>query len=286
MTTDASTDLSLLNWRFCFGDLFMSFPDIWLRRVSLPVPVTLNFFFAIECVFCFGISLDSRILRWAQHHGHVATFEQRLGLDQADVLDVLCETHQEVAAAIWMLALAAPEHDRHLDLRALVEEAHDVALLGVVVVNPDLRTELDLLDVNLRLVLPGELRLLLQLVAVLPVVHDAGDGRIRLGRDFHEVEVLAVRVLARLVRRLDAELLSVFSDQADARDADRVVDAGLGLGTTRRLEGTSARPQMLFTKLVLTSSIGAKTPGAQRRVPSSICSIERSIEPPKLVARR
>ena len=65
----------------------------------------------------------------------------------------------------------------------------------------------------------------------------------------------AVRVLASLVRRLDPELLAVLADQPDARDANRVVDARLRLGTARRLEpGTPARPQMLFTKLVLTSS--------------------------------
>src|SRR4051812_20937511 len=155
-----ATGWSLLNWRFCFGDLFMSFPDIWLRRISFPVPVTLNFFFAPERVFIFGISFDSCVLRWAEHHGHVPPFEQRLCLDEADLLDVIREAHQQVAPAVRMLALAAPEHDRHLDLRALIEEAHDVAFLGVVIVNPDLGPELDLLDVDLRLVLPRELCLL------------------------------------------------------------------------------------------------------------------------------
>src|SRR6478672_6538697 len=184
-----STGWSLLNWRFCFCDLFMSFPDIWLRRNSLPLPVTLNFFFAPECVFCFGISLHSCVLRWAQHHGHVATLEQWLGLDQADLLHVICEPHEQVAPAIRVLALAAPEHDRDLDLRALVQEALDVAFFRFVVVNPDLGSELDLLDVDLRLVLAGELRLLLQLVPVLPVVHDSGDRRISLGRDLDEIEI-------------------------------------------------------------------------------------------------
>src|SRR3954454_23024905 len=147
-----STGLSLLNWRFCFGDLFMSLPDIWLRRTSFPVPVTLNFFFAPECVFCFGISLDSCVLRWAEHHGHVPPFEERLGLDDTDLFHVVREAHEQVTPAIRMLTLAAPEHDRHLHLRALIQEALDVTFLGVVVVNPDLRSELDLLDVDLRLV--------------------------------------------------------------------------------------------------------------------------------------
>src|SRR5882757_8810898 len=134
-----STGWSLLNSRFCFGDLFMSLPDIWLRRSSFPVPVTLNFFFAPLCVFCFGISFDSCVLRWAEHHCHVPPFEERLCLDHADLLDVVRQAHQQVAPAIRMLALAAPEHDRHLDLRALVQEALDVAFFRVVVVNSDLR---------------------------------------------------------------------------------------------------------------------------------------------------
>jgi len=45
------------------------------------------------------------------------------------LLDLLGETHQEITPAIRMLALAAPEHDRDLDLRPLVQEADDVALL-------------------------------------------------------------------------------------------------------------------------------------------------------------
>src|SRR5437764_4619083 len=130
-----STGWSLLNWRFCFFDLCISLPDIWLRRTSFPVPVTLNFFLAPECVFCFGISLRSCVLGWAEHHRHVPPFEERLGLDETALLHVICQAHQQVTPSVRMLALATPEHDRHLDLRALVQEPLDVALLGVVVVN-------------------------------------------------------------------------------------------------------------------------------------------------------
>src|SRR3954471_2477971 len=251
-----STSSSLPSWRFCFGDWLRRFPDIWPRLTSLPVPVTLKFFFALECDFCFGIFLRSCVLGRAEHHRHVPPFEERLGLDETDLFHVVREAHQQVAPAIRMLALAAPEHDRDLDLRALVEEALDVAFLGLVVVNPDFGSELDLLDVDLRLVLPRELRLLLQLVPVLAVVHDPRNGRVGLRRDFHQVEVLAVRVLACLVCGLDPELLAALSDQADARDADRVVDARLGLGPAGSFEppGTPARPQMSFTKLVVSSS--------------------------------
>src|SRR6476660_7683182 len=258
-----STGWSLLNWRFCFGDLFMSLPDIWARRMSFPVPVTLNLFFAPECVFCFGIFFDSCVLRWAEHHRHVPPFEERLRLDHTNVLDVLSEAHQQVAPTIRMLALAAPEHDRHLDLRALVQEARDVAFLGVVVVNSDLRPELDLLDVDLRLVLAGNLRLLLQLVPVLPVVHHPGHRRIGLRGDLHAVGPLVEGVLHRLFRGLDPELRPVVVDQPDLRRADVVVDPCLRSWPRRRFD-RAPRPQRAITKLDSILSVKQQSRCTQR----------------------
>ena len=144
-----------------------------------------------------------------------------------DLLDVLGEAQQQVAAPLRMGRLATPEHDRDLHLRALVQEPLDVTLLGLVVVHADLRPELDLLDVDLALVLPSLLRLLLLLVPVLAVVHDLRDRRVGLRRHLDEVEILGVGVLAGLVRGLDPELRSVVVDQPDVRDADRIVDPRL-----------------------------------------------------------
>src|SRR5207248_8561662 len=110
------------------------------------------------------------------------------------------EAEEQVAAPFRMGLLTAPEHDRDLHLRTLVEESLDVSLLGVVIVDADLRPELDLLDLDLALVLAGLLRLLLLLVLVLAVVYALRDGRVGLGRHLDEVEVLAVGVLACLVR--------------------------------------------------------------------------------------
>ena len=96
--------------------------------------------------------------------------------------------------------------------------------------------------------------------------HAPGNRRVRLGRDFDQIEVLPVCVLTGVVGRLDSELLSVLADQPNVRDANRIVDARLGLGTARRFEsGTPARPQMFFTKLVLTSLETTKTAGMQRQ---------------------
>src|SRR5215208_1280624 len=132
-----------------------------LRRSSFPPPVTLNFFFAPECVFCFGIvSSGSCVLRRGENHGHVAALEEGRRLDLPDLLHVLVEAHEEVAPALRLLTLAAPEHDRDLDLRALVQEARDMASLRLVVGLADLRSELYLLDVELRQVYPLDLRVL------------------------------------------------------------------------------------------------------------------------------
>src|SRR3954452_1145906 len=147
----------------------------------LPVPVTLNLFFAALLVFCFGISFHSCVFRRAQHHHHVATVEKRLRLDLPDLLHVLGESEEEVPATLRMGRLATAEHDRHLDLRALVQEPLYVTLLGVVVVNTDLRTKLYLLDLDLALMFPSLLPLLLLLVPVLAVVHDLRDRRGRPG---------------------------------------------------------------------------------------------------------
>src|SRR5262249_24381261 len=150
-TLDSSTGTALRKRRLRFGDFFSS---RWLRiagrRISLPVPVTLKRFLAALCLFVFGISFGhSRVLRRSHQHRHVASLEERLLFDLADLVAVIRQPHQLVPHTLWVRRLAAPEHDRHLDLRALVEEALDVALLGVVVVNPDLGPELDLLDVDL-----------------------------------------------------------------------------------------------------------------------------------------
>src|ERR1700758_2975340 len=149
------TSTSFRKWRLRFDDFFSR---LWLRIVGRlrirPPAVTLNRFLAALRVFVFGISFHSCILRWAQHHHHVAPVEERLGLDRPDLLDVVGEAEEQVSAALRMGRLTTAEHDRHLDLRALVQEALYVPLLGVVIVDSDLRPELDLLDLDLALVLP------------------------------------------------------------------------------------------------------------------------------------
>src|SRR5436190_6295239 len=267
--SDSAIGVSFVNARFRF-DVF--FVRLWLfiawRRSSLPPAVTLNRFLALLDVFVFGIfPLRPRVLRGPQNHHHVAAVEEWLRLDLPDLLDVIREPQQQVAAALGMGRLAGPEHDRHLHLGALVQEALDVPLLGVVVVNPDLGPELDLLDVDLRLVLPRELRLLLLLVAVLPVIHHARHRRIGLRRDLDQVEALVEGVLHGLARGLNTELRAVLVDQPYLGSTDVIVDPCLRNGPRRRFD-RSPRPQRAITKR--TSILSLKRQNRCKQRPDSL----------------
>src|SRR5436190_933770 len=253
----------------------------------LPVPVTLNRFLAALLVFCFGISFRSCVFRRAQHHHHVATVEKRLRLDLPNLLHVLGEPEEEVSTTLRMGRLATAEHDRYLDLRALVQEPLYVTLLGVVVVDTDLRTELDLLDLDLALMLPSLLPLLLLLVPVLAVVHDLRDRRVRLGGHLDQVEVLPVGVFASLVGGLDPELRAVVVDEPDLRDANRIVDASrVAVVGTLLLDRPASGPQRQITKLglLLLDSLAknSKTGCMQRPVPTESFD---SVEPREACAR-
>src|SRR3954447_23873650 len=145
-----------------------------------------------------------------------------------------------------MAHLAPAEHDRDLDLVALAQEAYDMALLRGVVVGIDLRAELDLLDRDRALVLARQLLLLLLVVPVLAVIHDAADGRIRVGGHLDEIEGLGPCVLQGFVARLDADLRPVVVDQPHLRYADRLIDTGARL--CRPHIRATARPHWRFTE--------------------------------------
>src|SRR5208282_1367604 len=126
--------------------------------------------------------------------------------------------------------LTSPEHDRHLDLVARLEEPLDVTLLGAVVVRIDLRAQLDLLDDRLRLVLarlPG-----LDRGLELPVVHELADRRPRSGCNLDQVEVGFLSQLECVVDRDDPDLLPLRPDQPDFGRTDALVNTCFGADVT------------------------------------------------------
>ena len=134
--------------------------------------------------------------------------------------------------------LSASELHRHLDLVALVDELVDLADLGVEIAPTDLRLELDFLHRDVHRLLPRLLGLLGFLVAELPVVHDAADRRVGHRRDLDEVEIESTGHAQCVGNRLDPELITVGTDEADLPGPDAIVDPVL-LTLRRRGYGCS-----------------------------------------------
>src|SRR5581483_28151 len=164
-----------------------------------------------------------------EHHRHVAALEARLLVDDRHVGDLLGDPVEHRLPELRMRDRAAAEEDGDLHPVALGEEAADVADLEVDVVDARLRPDLHFLQDHRGRLLPRLLRLLLLRVAILPVVHDPADGRIRSRRDLDQVELLLLRQAERVLRRHDAELGAVVRDDSDLPGADLPVDADLVL---------------------------------------------------------
>src|ERR1700722_3586222 len=142
------------------------------------------------------------------------------------------EPLQQLVAKLGPRLLAATEHDRHLDLVALLEEPLDVTFLSPVVVRVNFRADLDFLDDGLSLVLtrfPGfERRLVLELA----VVHQLADRWSRGRRDFDQVEVCFLSKPEGVGNRHDPYLLTRWAYQPYFRYPDTLVDARFSADVT------------------------------------------------------
>lgn len=164
----------------------------------------------------------------AQNHDHVPAVLLRVGLDEAEFLHVRSQTLEQSEAQLRAGLLTTTEHDRDLDLVALLEEPDDVTLLGVIVVRVDLRPELHLLDDRVRLVLARLTGLHGRLVLELPVVHELAHGRTGGRRHLDQVEVVLLCEFQGLGKRNNPDLLAAGTDKSHLGNANPVVDAGLG----------------------------------------------------------
>ena len=63
------------------------------------------------------------------------------------------------------------------------------------------------------------------LIAVLVVIHQLADRRLRVRGDLDEIEIGFVRELAGVIRANDADLLTTGSDESDFGNSDSLVDA-------------------------------------------------------------
>jgi hypothetical protein len=168
----------------------------------------------------------------ADHHDHVPAVLLRRRLHEAKFLDIRGQLLKQPIAQFGPGLLASAEHDRHLDLVALLEEPLDMALLGAVVVRIDLRADLDLLDDRLSLVLARLSGLQCRLVLELAEVHQFADRRPRRGRDLDQVEICLLGQPERVVDRDDPDLLARRAYQPYFRYPNAIVDTRFSADVT------------------------------------------------------
>ena len=132
---------------------------------------------------------------------------------------------------------ATTEHDRDLDLVALLKKPDHVALLGLVVVRIDLRSQFHFLDDRLRLVAARFALLDCGFIFELAVVHEFRDRWLTVRSNLDEVKVCVSCEPQRLVDADDTDLFAVGSDQTDFRYTDPLVDAGFDADGASLLSG-------------------------------------------------
>src|SRR3954464_8922445 len=172
-----------------------------------------------------GASLRAAVR--SQHHRHIAAVLLGGRLHEAVVGDVGATPLQQPVPEFGPRLLASAEHDGHLDFRPRLQEADHVALLGLVVVRVDLGSQLLFLDDGLLLILARLACLLSRLVLELAVVHDLADRRFGVRRYFDKVEIGIRGDAEGVFDAHNANLLATWSDQADFRYSNALIDAGL-----------------------------------------------------------
>ena len=173
---------------------------------------------------------DTRLAQGIQHHRHVATVLAGSRLDRGVLGHLLRDLLEDLAPDLGVSHLAAPEHDRELDLRALAQEALDVLHLGFEVVPVDLGPELHLLDDDVRRPLARFLASLILFVLPLAEVHDPANRWISVRRNLDEVESLFACHRQRLGKWLHPVLGAVTTDEQYLAGANAIVDAGVVSG--------------------------------------------------------
>ncbi len=120
--------------------------------------------------------------------------------------------------------LSSSEDDRNFDLVTIPEEAKDMFLLKLIIVLIGLRSEFDLFDLDMLLLLLRLMLFFLLLVHILAMVHDLAYRRLRCRRDLYEVKSPFISNSERLRDRHDPKLGSSFINDPDLPGPDLVVN--------------------------------------------------------------
>ena len=153
-------------------------------------------------------------------------------LDDAGVAHVLDQAIDDGVAQLTVGHLAALEAQGGLYLVALAEEANCLVLLGLVIMLIHGHREFHFFDHDDFLLLARGAIALVLFVKELAVILNAADGWLGGGRNFNQVEATLAGYFESFEGRQNAELFTVFVDDADFTRANSVVNADKRLGRT------------------------------------------------------
>lgn len=184
---------------------------------------------------------------------HVATLHLWLLLNRSVGFEVFGETLEHGQALLRMGHLTTTEHNRDLDACALLEEAHDVALFGLVVARVNLGAELHLLDLDLGLVFLSGLGLHSLLVLVLTKVHDFANRRLSVGANLDKIKTLLISDTLCVAHAKNTQLGTVNANQAAGTGGNLLVNA-----RTIRLGYVKHHPLMRYALVRLPQTVARK----------------------------
>lgn len=121
---------------------------------------------------------------------------------------------------------ATSEAQRDLGFIALIQKSDQITQLDLIVIVISRRPEFHFLDLNLLLLQLGFVLLLAFLVLVFAVIHDPTNRRLRLRRDFHQVQLSFFSLHQRFTQTDNTQLLAFHTHQTDRRDIYFAIDPG------------------------------------------------------------
>lgn len=171
-----------------------------------------------------------------QNHHHLATFELGLGFHLGNRLDLFLDAVEELHAEFHMGHFAATETERQLDLVASLEEAAHSLHLHLIIMRVDVRTHLDLFDLDGLLLLARLGSLLLALIFHPAEIGDLAHGRLGVRCHLNQVKSGLFRKTQCIFRGENAAVVAFVIDELNLGNPDVAVCARAFYFLRRRFE--------------------------------------------------
>lgn len=182
----------------------------------------------------------------SKDHDHLPAFKLRRRFNLGDFGGLLADFVQKFHAQILVGHFTAAESKRNFHLVTVIEETQHVFHLHFVIVSVDVRTHLDLFDLNGLLLLASFCSFLLGLIFVTAVVQDLADWGVGIWLDFYQIQAGIHRDIHRFFGRHDAAVGAFMINQLDFANANFIVSARAFLRRRRGAERTANGRNLLY----------------------------------------